>query len=295
MRFSALLLCCLAASSQAQGLNLPACLDLARQQSEQQLNLQHDCPALFKELEKQGLLASFDPPLTDKISVNQLQLLADSRRQAPTSGQLRREGLDELLANTLIVNDDAETGWWQALLKWLDSLKPAEHEQQYQWLQRWLEALKPSQQTAEIFFYGSIALLLALSAWFVISELHQAGMLRKFWGGRRPATPAADQPQLPSSSAHPAFSALTPHDQIAGLLAQLINALAQRNLIPADPSLTHRQLVSYLQNHGGQVVAAFSHLVHESEPWLYGNRAIDAELLGGYRREVQALLAKLPS
>lgn len=295
MRFSAFWLCCLAASSQAQATNLQACINLARQQTGQELNLQHDCPALFKELEKQGLLASFDPPLTTKASVSQLQLLADSRHPARTAGHIHQEGLERLLADTLIVADDPESSMWQAFLKWLDSLKPAEHEQQYQWLQHLLEALRPSQQTAQIFIYGSVALLLALSAWLVISELHQAGVFRRFSSRRKPAAPNPGHAQTPSSPAHPGFDGLTPQQQIGVLLAQLIHALAQRQLIPVDPSLTHRQLVSHFQKHSGQRDTAFSRLVHQSEPWLYGNRAIDTALLGDYRREVQALLGKLPS
>jgi hypothetical protein len=272
---------------------LQACLKLARQQAGQAVNLQKDCPALFKELEKQSLLSSFDPPLIANASVSQLEFLDDSSQQMRPVGVIHQEGLERLLADILIVEtDDPKSSWWQSFLKWLDSIKPAEHENQYQWLQHLLEALKPSEHAAQIFIYASIALLLALSAWLVASELYQAGVFRKFTGRRKPSTSAESYPQTQSSAFYPLFDALTYQQQIAALLSQLINALAQRQLIPADPSLTHRQLVSYYQKQTGQREPTFPRLVNESEPLLYGHRAIDAELVGYYRREVQALIGQ---
>lgn len=294
MRFSALLLCCLATTVQAEDEGLQACLSLARQHAGQEVNVQQDCPALFSELQSQGLLTSFDPPLTAKLSAAQLAFLADSRHGLGVPGVIRQDGLDRLLADILSVeSSDPESQWWQAILKWLDSIKPADHEAQYQWLKRWLEALKPSEQAALIFIYGSIALLLAISAWLVLSELYQAGFFRKFSGKRQPLAHAGPYRQTPSSAAHRPFSELTPQSQIAALLAQLMSALAHRDLIPADPSLTYRQLVGYFDKQAGQREPAFSRLVHESEPLLYGDRAVDPDTVGYYRREVQGLLAKI--
>ncbi|MEI8572381.1 DUF4129 domain-containing protein [Methylomonas sp. LW13] len=293
MRFAALLLLCLAGSSQAQDNSLQACLNLARQQSGQQLDIKKHCPALFKELANQGLLTSFDPPLTADVSATQLALLADSLNN---SGTIRQEGLTLLLAEILITpTDDSQANWWQAVLNWLNSLKPADHEDQYQQLQRWLAALKPSQQAAEIIIYVSIALLLGLSAWLVISELYQAGVFRKFSGKRQPVTPADKLAETQSLASHPTIKTVTPQAQIGALLAQLINALIQRQLLPADPSLTHRQLVSHFQQQARQADSAFSRLVRQAEPLLYGHRPVDADLVGNYRREVQALLGNLRS
>ena len=296
MRFSALLLCCLATFAQAQDVSLQTCLNLARQQAGQEVNLRNDCPALFKELQNQGLLTSFDPPFTGNAGVSQLEFLADSLHSRRPSGIIHQDGLDRLLADILTVETgDPESDWWQAILKWLDSLKPADHEAQYQWLRRWLEAMKPSEQAAQIFIYGSIALLLALSVWLVFSELYQAGFFRKFSGGRKPVATSSSHQQTPLSSSCPSFGELTPQGQLGALLAQFINALAQRKLIPADPSLTHRQLLSYFQKQFGQSESAFSRVVYESEPFLYGHRAVDSDTVAYYRREVQALLGKLGS
>lgn len=294
MRFSALLLCCLATSVQAQDISLQTCLNLARQLAGQEVSLREDCPALFNELQNQGLLAGFEPPLSATVSIAQLEFLADSRLSRRSPGIIRQDGLDRLLSDILNVETgDPETGWWQAILKWLDSIKPADHEAQYQWLQRWLQALRPSAQAARIFIYASIALLLALSVWLVIGELSHAGIFRKFSGRRKPLPLTGSHPHTPSSFSHGPIMALTPRGQIGALLAQLINALIQRKLIPADPSLTPRQLAGGLAAQPGDAKSAFSRLVHESEPLLYGNRAVDPDLIDGYRREVQALLGKL--
>lgn len=296
MRFAALLLCCLATSVQAQDESLQACLNLARQHAEQGVDIQKDCPSLFKDLQNWNLLTSFEPPLTANTGIAQLELLADSLHSKRGLEFIRQYGLDRLLADILTVETgDPESGWWQAILKWLDGIKPADHEAQYQWLKRWLEALMPSEQAAQIFIYASIALLLALSVWLVISELYQAGFFFKFSGRRKLATHSDSYQQALTFPAHPPFNELTPQGQIGALLAQLINALVQHNQIPADPSLTHRQLVNHFQKRLGQRESVFSRLVYESEPLLYGQRVIGPDLVAYYRREVQALLGRSAS
>ncbi len=135
MRFWVLVSCCLAASVQAQDANLESCLNLAEQRAEQQVDIRNDCPALYKELQDDGLLTSVEPAFSGKVGLVQMELLADSRRGILEHGRLRQDGLDRLLKDILTVEtEDPELSWWQAILKWLDGIKPVEHEVQYRTL-----------------------------------------------------------------------------------------------------------------------------------------------------------------
>lgn len=270
---------------------MQACLDMARQHAGNKLNLQKDCPMLFNELQTQRLQTVFEPPLSAEVSLAQLDLIADSRHGLRESSALSQDGLDRLLAELLETDiKDPEAEWRQAFLKWLDSLKMDDYEAEYQWLLRWLKSIKPSEQTVLSFIYGSIALLVIASAWLVISELYFAGFF-VFAAGKRQALHKPDhQSLLYSSAARPVFSELSPPQQIAFLLEQVIDALAERKLIPRDASLTHRQMVYCLGQQAAGSETAFALLVRTAEPVLYGNRPVDFKLLSDYRRNAEALL-----
>ena len=284
------MLCCLALSAQAKADPLQACLNFARQQNNSKLHLQKDCPALFKELKNQGLLAAFEPSLLDEVNLAQLEFLADSHHSLRESASIRQAGLDQLLATILITESkDNEAKWWQAFLNWLDSLKTGDHEVEYQWLLRFMEKIKPSEQTVRIFIYSSIALLAASAVWIVVSELYVAGFfafgrssMRQPLIRQRPV----QKQTIPTPLQH--LSELAPHRQIAVLLEQVIDALVERKIIPHDLSLTHRQIVRYIGEQNGD--PAFAHLVYAAEPILYGNHPVDAYVLSHYRRDAQALL-----
>ena len=297
MRFPVLwLLACLAMPAQAGDKNLQACLSLAEQRIDRALNLSQDCPLLYDDLKNQGLLNSVEPPLTAEVSVAQLVFLADSRLNMRPTGLIDRDGLDGLLADILTAETgDPESAWWQAVLEWLDSLQPAEYEAEYQWLMHWLKGMKPSERTALMLLYGSILLLSAASAWLVLREFYQAGFFRNLYGRQRPVLQAATRPQTSRPALLHPFGDLPPQQQMAALLAQLVQALAERRLIPLDPSLTHRQLLADLGRQPGLPNRELAHLVYRAEPVLFGNRTLDSDALGQYRLEVQALLDKLVS
>lgn len=270
---------------------MQACLGIARQHTGKKLNLQKDCPVLFNELQTQRLLMAFEPPLQAEISLAQLDLIADSRHGLRESTALRQDGLDQLLADLLETDiKDPESEWRQAFLKWLDGLKMDDYEAEYQWLLHWLKSIKPSEQALVSFIDGSIALLVIASAWLVISELYFAGFFVFAAGKRQALHKPHHQSLLYSSVARPVFSELSPHQQIALLLEQVIDALAERKLIPRDASLTHRQMVYCLRQQAAGSEAAFALLVQAAEPVLYGKRPVDFKLLSDYRRNVEALL-----
>ena len=295
MRRLALILCCLAIPAQAAEDALQLCLVKVRQQAEKKLNLQKSCPALFNELQSQKLLTAFEPPLLAEISLAQLEWLADSRHTLRKPSSIRQNGLDQLLANILETElKDPESEWWQAFLKWLDSLKAEDYEAEYQWLLRFIETIKPSKQSVLFFIYGSMALLVITSAWLVLGELYRAGVFAFVTGRRRPIAECKQRHEKISSSSatQQAINELPPHRQITVLLEQVIDVLAERKMIPRDTSLTHRQLLRYIGLHAAGPESIFAHLVQEAEPIVYGNRPVTDQVLEHYRRDVQTLLSR---
>ena len=295
MRWSILLICCLSLSAQAAQDVLQPCLSLARQQAPQKLNLSKDCPDLLKALKNQWLYTTIVPSLENEVSLAQLEFLAASQHPLRNAPSLQQTGLDQLLADTLVTETkNSQWEWWKAFLKWLDSLKVDEYEDEFQWLIRFMQAIKPSEQTIQFFIYGTIALLVIASAWLVISELTVAGFFAKLTGKRKVLLEqnlGIEQGVL--SIAHPkAIHQLSPHQQIAVLLEQVIKMLMERELVPVDATLTHRQIVHYLSQHAVTSEPAVAHLVHAAEPILYGNRPVAAQTLNDYWHDVQALLGR---
>lgn len=292
MRWLVLIFFCLTIPAQAKDGPLQTCLNIARQQDSHELKLQLNCPQLYAELRSKGLLAAFEPPLQDGVRLEQLEFLAESRQSLRTTPRhLQENGLDQILANILIVEPkNPESEMWQAMLKWLDSMKSGDYEKEYQWLVHLMKAITPSEQAVQFFFYCSIALLVIISLWLVISELIRAGFFTKLLG-KQPALVQSKSIEAKSfqSAARP-IRELSPQRQIAALLDRVVNALRERQLIPNDPTLTHRQILHVVGHQSGELKSAFAQLVNEAEPILYGNRPVDSETLSHYWRNAQALV-----
>jgi hypothetical protein len=291
MRLAFLLLFCLALPVRAAGGELERCLALAGRR--EAIVLAKDCPKLWRELQNQGLTASFEPPLAEKVTVAQLQFLLHSRQTVRASGAIGVDGLEQLLAGILqpeAPNPEAE--WWNALLAWLDKLKSGNYETQYRWLIELLGAITPSVEFVLAFLYGTIALMVILSAWFVVRELYYAGFFAKLPGARRnpdiKRTIAAHGHK--QSVALQDIGALPPRRQIAALLSNAIAGLSDRGVVPEDSTLTHRQLVRYIARHAPQIEAAFALLVRHAEPVLFGNRHADEETLRVCWRQARLVL-----
>lgn len=292
MRGLALLLCCLALSAQAKVDPWQTCLNLSKQRDSQQVHFKKDCPALYKELDSQGLLKVAEPPLLDKVSLAQLQFIAASR-QLRGADAIRQDGLEQLLAGILTAEkSDPQAEGWQAFLKWLDSLQTGDYEQEYQWLLRLFKAIKPSEQAVLIFIYGSMAMLVLSALWLVLSELYAAGFFAAGKNGRRvlPGKSPGQHRLKLSSPNRQDLDGLSEALQLAALLEQAIAVLVERNAIPSDASLTHQQMLRSIRQQASSLAPLFARLISVAEPILYGDRPVQPGLLEHYRDDVQALL-----
>jgi hypothetical protein len=276
----------LAIPAQANQGSFQSCLDIAKHQVNQEVDLQKDCPELFDEFQKQGLIMAVELTSTGKVSVWQLGLLAEFTHPAGRLGQLDQNGLGQLIAGIMTTEStDPEREWWQAILKWLDGLKTGDYESEYQWLVRFLSKIKPSEQAIRLFFYGSIALLVLISLGLVINESYRAGIFDKLLGNKRLPKPAQTGRMVNANS-------MMSKQQLATLLEQVLNRLIDTQMIPCDPSLTYRQLMPYLNQQTGGLDGIFVRLVNEAEPILYGNRPANAQMFHRYQGEIQKLLGK---
>jgi hypothetical protein len=290
-----LLICCLSLSVQAAQDALQPCLELAKQQTQHKLNLAKDCPDLLQALKDQWLYTTVVPSLENDISLAQLEFLANSQHSLQNARSFQKTDLDQLLADILVTEtQNSQWEWWKTFLKWLDSLKADEYEDEFQWLIRFMQTIKPSEQTMQFFIYGTIGLLVIASAWLVISELKVAGFFAKLTGKRKVSLEQKlDLEQVVPVVAHQiAIHQLPPHQQIAVLLEQVIKMLMERELVPADATLTYRQIVYYLSQHAVTSEPTVAHLVQSAEPILYGNRPVAAQTLNDYWRDAQTLLGR---
>ncbi|POZ53264.1 hypothetical protein AADEFJLK_00282 [Methylovulum psychrotolerans] len=286
MRWLLLYLCCLAMPGYAADA-VRDCLNAVPPQSGKPVDLTLACPALVQPWQAL-VVAQAD---SHSVQAGQLQFWAKAEQPVRTTA-LNLGGLDGILAGIFDPSaEEARKQWWTRFLQWLDSLKGKDYDTQFQWFSGLLNGMTLSDETLAHLFYGLIALLVLVTLGLVSHELWLAEVFARWSGGRR----KADQQTgvvLAAVSAPSDFGGLSPPQQIAALLAQVVEALAVREAIPRDATLTYRQLLRHLKPTRGVNPAAFTALVATAEPIVFGQQAADAQILAAYRRDAEALLAQ---
>lgn len=296
MRLLLLWLCFLAMPVRADAGLLQQCLETAQRRQLAEIDLAEDCPRLLHEMQQQGITAASEPPIAEeKVTVAQLQFLLRSRQAVRPPGVISQDGLQQLLAEILQPEAlNPQAAWWDALTAWLEKLKSGDYEAQYQWLLRFLRAITPSEEVALAFLYGALALMVIASAWLIIMELYHAGVLGKWPGFRRISSTSGKTPDiLQQAAVFEAQSGSAGSQQLAVLLNNVIAALAANGTLPADATLTHRQLARYLGEHAPQAAEVFIRLVRCAEPVLYGKHDMSEEMLRVCRDDADFLLGNV--
>jgi hypothetical protein len=262
------------------------CLSAVPPQSDQPVDLTLACPALVQPWQAL-VVAQAD---SHSVQARQLQFWVKAEQPVRTTA-LNLSGLDGLLAGIFDPSaEEVRKQWWTRFLQWLDSLKGKDYDTQFQWFSGLLNGMTLSDETLVHLFYGLMVLLVLVTLGLVSHELWLAEVFAH--RGRR----KADQQTgvvLAAVSAPSGFGGeLSPPQQIAALLAQVVEALAVREAIPRDATLTYRQLLRHLKPTRGVNPAAFTALVATAEPIVFGQQAADAQILAAYRRDAEALLAQ---
>ncbi|HLF97222.1 MAG TPA: DUF4129 domain-containing protein [Methylococcaceae bacterium] len=287
-----LLLFAWAASAQAGGDAVQDCIAIVADRPGQAAIQTKDCPGLLLQLQSE-VWPLTEPELDEEITLAQLRFLQRARQVDTRALPVDRDALAQLLKEVQQPDAGDKRGqWWKAINAWLDQLKSGDYEAEYQWLRSLLQAITPSESVARVLLYGSLALLVAMSLGLVAVELYHAGWLTRFATGRRATREAAHaRPRTQIGALPDAADAAPPppRRQLAALLDAVIDALAAQNLLPADATLTHRQLLRAAAGRSTPV-QVFQRLVETAEPVLYGRHEASRDLLAAVRRDAQHVL-----
>lgn len=281
-----------AASAQAAGDGVQDCITTIANRPVQEAIKTKDCPDLLLQLQSNSWPLT-EPELDEEITPAQLRFLQRARLVDTAALSLDREDLAQLLNEVQQPDARDEHGqWWKAINAWLDQLKSGDYEAEYQWLRTLLEAITPSETVARVLLYGSLALLVLTSLGLVGVELYHAGWLTRFSSARQAKRKAAHDKPCTRSGALPDdadVSPFPPRKQLAALLDAVIDALTAQKLIPADTTLTHRQLLRTAADRSMPVLV-FQRLVETAEPVLYGRQEAGQHLLAAVRGDAQNVL-----
>lgn len=252
-----------------------------------------DCPGLWQQLQSNAWPLT-EPELTESLTPAQLQFLRRARQLSGRSIAVDRQELVRLIGE-ISQPDPSENRhhWWKAFNAWLDRLKSGDYEDQYRWLRSLLEAVIPSQAVARLLLYGSLMLLVLMSLGLVGMELYHAGWLAGFPRGRKtgkPVCPTGSALSLTDPALPAALASLPPRRQMAALLESVIGTLADRDLLPADATLTHRQLIRAAERQPVPL-PGLRRLVEIAEPVLYGGKEVSPSMLTAFRQNAQDLLS----
>jgi len=249
-----------------------------------------ECPSLASWLSGASWPLT-EPEVDATITPAQLHFLQRAQRVAEARVVVERGALLDLLGEVRQPESpDPGDPWRKAVQAWLDRLKGHDLDLPLRWLQGVLEALTPSPATARALFYLALGSLVAVSLGLVLREMHHAGWLPRRWRRRGPA--AGMRAAAVSTVAEPGSAAGgPPRRELAVLLESVIAAVTARGILPADATLTHRQLLCAASGQAGEI-GALRRLLETAEPLLYGRQTPGPDQLAAFHRAGQSLLVR---
>lgn len=215
-----------------------ACLASLRHDEERAAPLKTGCPALSRALRDDPWADVLTVPAVSLSvwSIDDLAELAGRYRESPTGPVLAPGALDAALAALPESRTAEQATLWdivrERLRKWLSGRDGV--------LPDWLPSIPVNDATARWLLYGGAALILLMAAALLFAEV-------RYWHRRRDGRglegPMPDTAG-PCSSPPPAAVGRTPAEQLQGLFAAVVDRLQRLGLLPARPSLTHREVAA---------------------------------------------------
>jgi len=185
---------------------------------------------------------------------------------------------------------DSHSGWWLRFKDWLHRIFTPQQPADNGWLRRWLRQIKLSTDTARLIVWSALALVVALAAAIVVSELRVAGLL----GGRVARTRARGQPSRPRGTAALADIERAAAERQPGLLLELIAAqLAEQDRLPPARALTARELELHARLPDESARRRLAELVAVCERVRFSATAVTAASLAAALHSGRALLAAI--
>jgi hypothetical protein len=179
--------------------------------------------------------------------------------------------------------------WWQRFKDWLRRVLTSRRADN-DWLRRLMAELNLSNQATQLIGWGAFALVVALAAAIVISELRIAGIL----GGRARRTRVAGlQPGARGTASLTAIERAPLEHQPALLLELIASRLVEQQRLPPARALTAREVGrrARLPEESGR--ARLAELVAVSEQVRFAGEAVAVASLDSAMRSGRSLLATL--
>jgi hypothetical protein len=255
------------------------------------------CPELTPAL-KQSPWAAWLPADWDRPD-NQLSaaglgelralLARASSLETPRRAALRTGQVGAVLA-AVTRADSAAGSWWERFRGWLRSILAARSRTDGDWLRRLLAELNLSAQTTEVIAWGAFAVVVALAAAIVISELRVAGLL----GGRTQRVRAVDKRAGARGVVSlEAIERAAPPERPALLLELIAARLVELERLPPARALTARELSGRAQLPDDAGRGQLAELVAVSERVRFADQAVAAVELDSALRGGRSLLVML--
>lgn len=274
-------------------------------------NLGQRCPALDGLYTKLSL-AHLDPPLGEKISLNQLldikHALESMGWQTIPRGNLDFAGLDSLLKDTLESPDPTdkekgEPGLWEQFTIWLndqwkqftgwlkEKLNPEQDSGVYNKLLEWLSTDLPD-WVAEFFLKGSILLLLLMALLFIVNELRVASLANAFHRATSRFKHKSQLKAMLREKRMPTWSDIgnmPPSQQVIALLHYALSFLTKRHILLEQPSKTNLEYLEILKETAPHYATPFAELVKWADVSLYGQDPITPSQSHQLRESIKSM------
>jgi len=235
------------------------------------------CPGLTQRIRRSRIAANLSFEFDSASSISELRDLRQFVRQyqRPVSRaafHYKYSKLDSLLKDILKKEPEKSDGIWERFGKWIKQFLPELDQDQLDRLDKFVQSISIPEWLGKTIFYISGAIILASAFWIIFREwryYRRIGAYDKLAriGSGLPGAPASHQPMTLDE-----LAGLPLQRKLPALLGWLIAHLMDRGDLPANHSLTNRELLRALRKHGSTDSEYFSDLVSESERIVYGNR-----------------------
>ena len=240
------------------------------------------CPGLTQRIRQSRIAANLSFEFDSASSISELRDLRQFLRQyqRPVSPGVYRYNygqLDLLLKDILKKEPEKSDGLWERFGEWVKQFLPEIDQEQLDRLEKFVQSISIPEWLGKIIFYVSGGIILASAFWIIFREwryYRRIGAYEKLVRiGSGPDGVLVSHQSLTLDE----LAGLPLHRKLPALLGWLIAYLMDRGDLPANHSLTNRELLRVLRKQGSTDSAYFSDLVSESERVVYGNRAPDQD------------------
>lgn len=257
--------------------------------------LEAACPGIEAALSASSLSANLPVAWRESLDASALRDLValEQRYLQPPSPAPDRTDLRAILDQLASEQIEPRRSWWDAVKDWLRSWFATRDPVSGSWLDDLLERLGQSRHLVQVFTYVLLAIVVVAALAFIVNELRLAGVLtrrsrpRESTGFIAPATAPGATEDLDDLDAAPAM------DQPAILLRLLVARLMARDLLRAERSLTHHELVTRVTLPDAGSQQRFAGVARLAERILYGRGTPDSAQAQQVVTEGRRLLLQL--